>query len=144
MRFALRPFAPFAALLMLASACAKRYPISGAPPPPADENSGGVFYFDVPLHVESRYSSDFVVYVLSGGIRTRLGTTSGPSSRTFAIPKRVFDGVSQIRLVAELIGGPVSGSGERTAISSGALAVRPGQRIEWVLESVSGSAVSIY
>ena len=143
---ALHRWARFSTLLILIliSACAKQYPIAGSVPVPRDGDTGNVFVHDVQLLVESRYSSDFVVYVLSGGVRTRLGSTTGPSTRRFAIPKRVFDGATQIRLIAEMIGGPTNGSGERTSISSGGLVIRPRQRIEWVLESVSGSAVRIF
>lgn len=146
MRHALHRWARLSTLLILIpiSSCAKRHPVGHSVPPSRDGDGGNVFVFDVPLRVESRYSADFVIYVLSGGVRTRLGSTTGPSARKFAIPKRVFDGATQIRLIAEMIGGPVNGNGERTAISSGGLVIRPGQQVEWVLESVSGSAVRIY
>ncbi len=129
-------------MLLLVTACAKRYPIAGAAPPPPDGDPGSIFVSDVPLRVESRYSYDLVLSVERAGFRTRLGRISGPGVREMMIPKRFFEFVTPIRLVAEIVG-TTDGQG-RSVIPSSTFIVRPGQRIWWTLESVTGSAVSVY
>ncbi len=141
MRHALRSCALIALLVLTAGSCATHYPIAGAPPPPPDSDPGSVFTSDVPLRVESRYSYDLVLSVERSGFRTRIGRISGPGTREMMIPKRMFEVMTPIRLVAEIVG-TTDGQG-RSVIPSSTFIVRPGQRISWTLESVTGSAVSV-
>jgi hypothetical protein len=127
---------------LLTVGCAKSYPIAGAPAPAPDSDPGSVFTQDVPLRVESRSSFDLVLSVERAGFRTRIGRISGPGTRDMLIPKRIFEIMTPIRLVAEVVG-TQDGDG-RSTIQSSTFVVRPGQRISWTVAAVGGSAVSVY
>jgi hypothetical protein len=129
--------------LITACGCAKRYPIAGAPPDAVSADPGSVFQEDVPLRIESRFYADVVISIERGGLRTRLATIPGSSTRDLMIPKRFFEIMTPIRLIAEGIAAATGG--ERASTTSGNLIVRPGQRIVWSLESqLQRSSVGVY
>lgn len=130
-------------LSMMLSACAKRYPVAGAPVPEADADPGSVFVSDVPLRIENRFYGDVVIYIERGGIRTRLATVTAATTRSLMIPKRYFEILTPLRLVGEGIG--AASGGQRVTTATQNLLVRPGQQIVWTLETqLERSNVGIY
>lgn len=128
---------------LLTAACAKHYPIAGAPAPEQSDNADIVFAADVPLRIESRFYADIVLSIEKGGIRTRLATITASTNRDLMIPKRFFTTGVPIRLLAEGIG--TSSGGERSSVITSALLIRPGQRIVWNLETqLERSSVGVY
>ena len=129
--------------LLLAVACAPR---RTALPGPSEENgavSESVFDDDVPMRVENRFYGDVVIYLDRGGMRARLTTVTGSTTRDMLIPHRYFNTGVPVRLIAEGIG--ASSGGERVTTNTGDLLVRPGQRIVWSLETqLQRSTVGVY
>lgn len=80
MRQTFRSCALLATLVLTASACAKHYPIAGAPPPTPDADPVSGFTSDVPPRVERLYSYELALSVERAGFRTRLGRISGPAA----------------------------------------------------------------
>lgn len=131
------------ALIVFAPACAPRLPAGDGVAPGAATESGSRFQDDVPLRIENRFYGDVALTIERGGLRTRLATITGSTTRDLTIPKRHFDGVTPVRLIAEGIG---AGSGaQRVSTTTGTLLVQPGQRIVWTLETqMERSSVGIY
>jgi hypothetical protein len=129
--------------LLLAVACAPR---RTALPGPGDDDgavSESVFGDDVPMRVENRFYGDVVIYLDRGGMRARLATITGSTTRDILIPRRFFNTGVPVRLIAEGIG--ASSGGERVTTNTGDLLVRPGQRIVWSLETqLQRSTVGVY
>lgn len=75
------------------------------------------------LRVINQRFLDMVVYVLpQNGVRLRLGNATGNSSTVLTIPSSVIFGVSQIRFVAD----PIGGAG---ASLSQSILVTPGDQV---------------
>lgn len=79
-----------------------------------------------PLHtfvrVENQAFLDANVYVISGGQRQRLGTTTGVSNRTFEVPRGIMFGPTQLSFLIDFIGS------QRTPISD-VISVSPGDTV---------------
>jgi hypothetical protein len=71
------------------------------------------------LQVENRSFSDIVVYAVNGSQRTRLGTATGNSSKTFTLSQYLVRTGGPLRFMADPIGG------NRTPISE-EMTVQPG------------------
>lgn len=105
--------------------------------------SSGAAAFEVPageiaLSVTNHNYLDVVIYILHQGQSTRVGTVTGSSSYTFYVPMRLFGQGREIQLVGDAIG---SDAVARTEI----LIIRPGQFIEWTLETdLRRSSVGVY
>ncbi|HYW50806.1 MAG TPA: hypothetical protein VE861_09380 [Gemmatimonadaceae bacterium] len=129
--------------LLLLGGCAKRQQADGAPTPEPAAESGSTFVQDVPLRIENRFYGDVVVSIERGGLRTRLATVTGSTTRELTIPKRYFEVIAPVRLIAEGMG---AGSGaQRVTTNTGNLVVRAGQRIVWMLETqLERSTVGVY
>lgn len=129
--------------LLLAAACAPR---RAALPGPGDSTipvSETGYTADVPLRVENRFYGDVVLYIDRGGMRARLTTITGSTTRDMLIPRRYFSIGVPVRLIAEGIG--ASSGGERVTTNTGDLLVRPGQQIVWSLETqLQRSTVGVY
>jgi len=116
------------AVVLAATACSHRGRSSYASEPPPD----------VTLQVTNHNILDVTVFVLHEGQRIRMGLATGSSSQSFTIPGRLVALSHEIALLGEAIG---SSERARTEI----LTVRPGQRIEWTLETdLRRSIVGIY
>lgn len=116
------------AMLVAASACSRHRRAGSLSEPPAN----------VTLQVTNHNFLDVTVYLLRDGQRTRMGLATGSSSQLFTIPGRLVAQSHEIVLLGEAIG---SVERVRTEI----LTVRPGQRIEWTLETdLRRSSVGVY
>ncbi len=93
---------------------------------------------DVTLQVTNHNFLDVTIFVLHEGQRIRMGLATGSSSQSFRIPGRLVAQSHEITLLGEAIG---SSDRARTEL----LTVRPGQRIEWTLETdLRRSSVGVY
>lgn len=71
------------------------------------------------VEVENQGFSDMVIYAVHGTQQVRLGSVTGHSSRTLAIPRYLVGGGATLRFLADPIGG------NRTPVSE-EMAVQPG------------------
>ena len=116
------------AILLAASACSHRRRSGSMSEPPAN----------VTLQVTNHNFLDVTVFVLHDGQRIRMGLATGSSTQLFTIPGRLIAQSHEITLLGEAIG---SNDRARTEL----LTVRPGQRIEWTLETdLRRSSVGVY
>lgn len=76
------------------------------------------------LHVKNENFFDMDVYAVSDGLATRLGTVTGNGSRNFVLDASLAN--QDFRIVAT----PIGGNGRA---SSGAIAVSPGQTIDFTI-----------
>jgi hypothetical protein len=74
------------------------------------------------VRVDNQAFLDANIYVISGGQRQRLGTTTGVGSHTFQIPRGVIFGPSQLSFLVDFIGS------SRTPISD-VISVSPGDTV---------------
>lgn len=120
-----------AAVLFLA-ACGGRAAEEAAEPP-APENA------ELTVEVENHHSLDMVVYVLYGGISSRVGTVSGIRTTYLSIPWRRLAGRRDIRLQAHPIGDV------NALLTTERIHVRPGTVIHWMIETgLVRSSISVY
>ena len=90
------------------------------------------------LFVENHNWSDVVIVALHNGQRTRLGTVTAASSKSFVFPRHLLGDLGQIRLIADAIG---SRDQETTEV----IVLRPGTRVTWTLEdSLTRSSLTVY
>ena len=116
------------AILLAAAACSHRRRSGSMSEPPAN----------VTLQVTNHNFLDVTVFVLHDGQRIRMGLATGSSTQLFTIPGRLIAQSHEITLLGEAIG---SNDRARTEL----LTVRPGQRIEWTLETdLRRSSVGVY
>lgn len=106
---------------------------------PSGEIAGAV----IPLEVQNDNMQDVNVYVLHGGLRSRIGIAGAASATTFAFPARYSAGATTVQLMAvPLIGGRF---GFRHSILSDPITVHAGQKILFNLESdLSRSTIGVY
>jgi hypothetical protein len=92
----------------------------------------------IAVEVENHGWNDAAIYVVSGGVMTRVGTVTGVSSRTFMVPSERVRATGDFRLIAH----PIGGTG---GLSTEQLLVRPGQLVRWTLEQhLPNSSVGVY
>ena len=90
------------------------------------------------LRVESHHWLDVVIYAVHDGQRTRLGMVPATKTTGFTIPASMLGQVATIQLIADPVGANAS-------IASDRIAVRPGTRLVWTLESdLARSALTVY
>jgi len=90
------------------------------------------------LRVENRDWLDVDVYVVQNGHRTRLGTVTATSTKSFTFPHSLVLQRAPIQLLATPIGGPRS-------LVTESIVVKPGTRVDWLLASnLSTSTLSVY
>jgi hypothetical protein len=78
------------------------------------------------VHVENERYADLVIFVLRPSQQMQLGTVSGESSATFALPRAFANPATPIRLAAAPIGG-------RALPISEEVEVAPGDKINLVI-----------
>lgn len=72
------------------------------------------------LHVVNQRFLDMTVYVLpQNGSRMRLGIATGNSSTNLVIPSSVIFGTSQLRFVADPVGGPGASLSQSILVTPG-------------------------
>lgn len=104
----------------------------------ADTVAGAQWLGPVPIRVVNRHALDVTVFALVAGQRLRLGLVNSASSQSFELPLRLLAGGATLRLRAEPVG-------REEGITTEALSVQRGQRVEWMLESgLERSTVGVY
>ena len=78
------------------------------------------------VEVENQGFQDVNVYVVRSGQRMRLGTVTGNSTRTFAVPRTLVGTGAMVRFLADFIGS------DRTPISE-EMVIWPGDRVELII-----------
>lgn len=108
-------------------------------PEPVGELPGAV----IPVEVQNDNMQDVNVYVLHGGLKSRVGVAGAASATTFTFPARYSAGAVTVQLMAvPLIGGRF---GFRRSILSDPITVHAGQRILFNLESdLARSTIGVY
>ncbi|HWE44270.1 MAG TPA: hypothetical protein VG432_17350 [Gemmatimonadaceae bacterium] len=103
------------------------------------ESAGAV----IPVEVQNDNMQDVNVYVVHGGLRSRVGIAGAASATTFVFPARYSAGAVTVQLLAvPLIGGRF---GFRHSILSDPITVHAGQKILFNLESdLSRSTIGVY
>ena len=105
------------AALLVGSACFRNRP-------KPDEDIGAIM-----LRVENRSQEDFIIYAVRGGLRDRLGRSS--AGGTFSVPlDEHVDGVGQVQLVGEPIGGKYGAS---SIARTQQLVLKPGMTVVWTI-----------
>jgi hypothetical protein len=122
-----------AGVLLVAPACflVNRAKSEGGPAADAAEE-------EIVLSVTNHNYLDVVIYVLQGGVSTRVGTVTGSSAADFVLRERLF---GQGRVI-QLLGDPI---GSTDFARTETILVQRGQRIEWTLETdLRRSSVSVF
>jgi hypothetical protein len=93
---------------------------------------------DIVLVVENHHWNDVIVSVLHDGIVDRIGMVTAVKTSTLLIPSRRLGTSGIIRLRAHAVGAPDDHT-------SDSFAVRPGEEIQWTLESdLARSSVAVH
>lgn len=122
---------PVVVLLLIAvAACGGRR--ARHPPAPADLPS------EIALHVINHHWLDVTIYVERDGERSRIGLVTAATSQTFIMPGHMVGQSRDIVLVGEAVG-------SRDMVRTEVLIIKPGQMIEWTLETdLRRSSVGVY
>jgi hypothetical protein len=117
------------ALILCASGCARHGAESGAVSESRDE---------IALVVENHHWNDVIVSVVHDGVVERIGLATAVKTSTFIIPSRRLGTSGLVRLRGHAVGAPDDHTTD-------AFVVRPGQEIEWTLESdLAHSSVAVH
>lgn len=103
-----------------AAACARRSFKGGGAPAQQERTT---------VRVQNQNFLDMNVYVLRGGVRSRLGTATGNSTAVFTIPPSFVQTLTQLRFLADPIGGRGAPVSEEITVSPGdevTLTIPPG------------------
>jgi hypothetical protein len=101
-------------------------------------NPAPVYAGPIKIVVDNRHWQDITLYVLHDGQRSRVGTVTATTIGTFSIPPHQIGQTGLIRLIADPVGSQVG-------ISSETIVVKPGQEVQWTLESqLRRSSVAVY
>lgn len=93
---------------------------------------------DITLQIINHHWLDVTVYVIHDGERTRVGLVTASSTQWFALSPRLLGQSHEVWLLGDAVG-------SRATARSEVLIVRPGQRIEWTLETdLRRSSVGVY
>jgi hypothetical protein len=93
---------------------------------------------EIVLVVENHHWSDVIVYLVHDGVVERIGLATAVKTSTFIIPSRRLGTAGLIRLRGHPVGAPDDHTTD-------AFLVRPGQEIEWTLESdLARSSVAVH
>ena len=117
-----------AGFILLPVGCARHGPASA----PAGTGS------EIVLVVENHHWNDVIISVLHDGVVDRVGLVTAVKTSTLVIPSRRLGTSGVIRLRAHAVGAPDDHT-------SDSFAVRPGQEIQWTLESdLARSSVAVH
>jgi hypothetical protein len=117
-------------LLLCGTACARH----GTPGNAAPSDAAAA----VLLVVENHHWNDVVIHLLHDGVADRIGLARAVETSTFVIPSRKLGTGGAVRLRAHPVGAPDSFTTEL-------LTIRPGQQIQWTLESdLTRSSVGVH
>ena len=90
------------------------------------------------LQVINHHFLDVTIYVLHDGERSRVGLVTATTTQTFVLPGRILGQAHDITLFGEVVG-------SSNVVRTDRLIVRPGQLVEWTLETdLRRSSVGVY
>jgi hypothetical protein len=93
---------------------------------------------NIPLQITNHHYLDITIYAIHDGQRTRLGVARGSAHTDMVLPSRLLGIGRDLRLYGDPIGS------SELAITE-VITVRPGQFIQWLLESgLARSTVGVY
>ena len=116
-------------VLLGSSGCARH----GTESDPAPESRA-----EVALVVEDHHWNDVIIYVLHDGVADRIGLATAVKTSTFIIAGRRLGTSGLVQLRGHAVGAP-------DYHTTDAFVVRPGQEIEWTLESdLARSSVAVH
>jgi len=93
---------------------------------------------EIALVVENHHWNDVIVYLLHDGVADRIGLATAVKTSTFIIPSRRLGTSGLVQLRGHAVGAPDDHTTD-------AFVVRPGQEIEWTLESdLARSSVAVH
>lgn len=100
-------------------------------------------HLTIPVVVRNDNMQDVTVYVLHGGLRTRIGTATAAATSALSFPAHFAGPSGMIRLSGvPTIGGR---SGFRRSVLSEPIAVYVGERVVWSLEpDLARSTIAVY
>jgi hypothetical protein len=93
---------------------------------------------EIALVVENHHWSDVVVSVVHDGVAERVGVATAVKTSTFIVQSRRLGTSGLLQLRGRAVGGPSTHTTE-------SFLVRPGQEIQWTLESdLASSSVAVH
>jgi hypothetical protein len=97
----------------------------------------------IPVQVQNDNMQDVNIFVLHGGMRTRIGVAGAAQATAFTFPAHYSAGATMVQLAAvPLIGGRF---GWRKSVLSEPVVVHGGERLVFTLESdLSRSTIAVY
>ena len=121
-------------------ACSKLRP---AAYPSAAEDALELHGAVIPVQIQNDNMQDLNIYVLHGGLKTKIGIAGAAQTSAFTFPAHYSAGATTVRLAAvPLIGGRF---GWRKSILSDPVVVHGGQRVVFSLESdLARSTIAVY
>jgi hypothetical protein len=129
------------AMLAVLLGCAPHPQTSASPTPDAEAPSEPP-RFDATLEIDNRGLVDITIYVSHDGLKERLGRSVAAHRDSLFIPPRIVGLANSVRLVAETAG---TRSGTQASLTTEVIALRPGLRLVWTIESeLQRSHLGIY
>ncbi len=99
---------------------------------------GPLYSGPVKVVVDNKHWQDVTVYVVHDGERSRVGVATATTIATFTLAPHQLGQTGLIRLIADPIG-------SRTMLSTENIVVKPGQEVQWTLESqLQRSVIAVY
>jgi hypothetical protein len=121
-------------LLALAAGCgASRSATTEAAPRQQGTDKANSSSSTVKVEIDNRNYSDMSIYLISDGLRVRVGSAPGLSKTTLSLPAASRRSNWRVRLLADPIGGSA-------AIRTPSLLVAPGQNVYWTIGSDPASS----
>lgn len=132
-------FALACALVASEAACGRLRPVA-----PASDVAGAPMHGAViPVEIRNDNMQAVNIYILHGGLRTRIGVADAAQASSFFFPASYSDGAGRVQLIAvPLIGGRF---GWRKSIQSDPIVVHAGERVIFSLEpDLARSTIAVY
>lgn len=132
-------FALAAALVAGAASCSRLRPLAVE----SDATGAPIHGAVIPVEIRNDNMQAVNIYILHGGLRTRIGIADAAQASSFFFPASYSEGASRVQLVAvPLIGGRF---GWRKSIQSEPIVVHVGERVIFSLESdLARSTIAVY
>jgi hypothetical protein len=122
-------------LLALAAGCgaSRSATTEAAPRQQGADKADSSYSSTVKVEIDNQNYSDMSIYLISDGLRVRVGSAPGLSKTTLALPAGSRRANWRVRLLADPIGGSA-------AIRTPTLLVAPGQKVYWTIGSDNASS----
>ena len=132
-------FALVCALATAGAACSRLRPLAME----SDATGAPIHGAVIPVEIRNDNMQAVSIYLLHGGLRTRIGIADAAQASSFFFPASYSEGAARVQLVAvPLIGGRF---GWRKSIQSEPIVVHMGERVVFSLEPDLGrSTIAVY